>query len=51
MLARLKGLRGTPLDVFGYTAERRTERALIGWYEEQIERILAASRRSASATF
>ena len=35
-------MRGTPLDVFGYTDERRTERALIGWYEAQIERILAS---------
>jgi indolepyruvate ferredoxin oxidoreductase len=40
VLARLKVLRGTPLDIFGYTAERRTEQALIGWYEEQIDRIL-----------
>ena len=29
VLAALKRLRGTPLDVFGYTAERRMERALL----------------------
>jgi indolepyruvate ferredoxin oxidoreductase len=40
MLARLKGLRGTPFDPFGYTAERRTERELISWYEGLIERML-----------
>lgn len=40
MLARLKGLRGTPFDPFGYSAERRTERDLIVWYEGLIERIL-----------
>jgi indolepyruvate ferredoxin oxidoreductase len=40
MLARLKLLRGTPLDPFGYTAERRTERELISWYEGVIERML-----------
>jgi indolepyruvate ferredoxin oxidoreductase len=39
-LARLKGLRGTPFDPFGYTAERRVERKLIAWYESLIERIL-----------
>ncbi len=33
VLARLKWLRGTRLDPFGYTAERRAERELIGWYE------------------
>ena len=31
-LARFKGLRGTALDVFGMTAERREERALIEDY-------------------
>ncbi len=40
-LARLKRLRGTAWDVFGYTAERRTERALIGEYEGIIERLIA----------
>jgi indolepyruvate ferredoxin oxidoreductase len=40
ILARLKVLRSTPFDVFGYTAERRAERALIGWYEEQIDTML-----------
>ena len=29
VLAKLKRLRGTPLDIFGYTAERRMERGLI----------------------
>jgi indolepyruvate ferredoxin oxidoreductase len=41
LLARLKGLRGTAFDVFGRTAERRTERALIGQYRECIDELLA----------
>jgi indolepyruvate ferredoxin oxidoreductase len=41
VLARLKGLRGTALDVFGHTDERRTERALIGKYRASIEQVLA----------
>ncbi|HZY17107.1 MAG TPA: indolepyruvate ferredoxin oxidoreductase family protein [Ramlibacter sp.] len=40
LLARLKGLRGTALDVFGRTEERRTERALIGEYRASVEQIL-----------
>jgi indolepyruvate ferredoxin oxidoreductase len=41
VLARLKGLRGTPLDVFGRTEERRTERALIEEYRASVEEVLA----------
>ena len=41
LLAQAKFLRGTPFDPFGYTAERRRERELIGWYEQQIDTILA----------
>src|SRR5205085_11033747 len=40
VLARLKGLRGTRLDPFGYTAERRVERALITEYRACIEELL-----------
>jgi indolepyruvate ferredoxin oxidoreductase len=39
-LARLKLLRGTPLDPFGYTRERRLERKLVGWYEELLTELL-----------
>ncbi|MDQ2989427.1 MAG: indolepyruvate ferredoxin oxidoreductase family protein, partial [Pseudomonadota bacterium] len=42
LLAKLRGLRGTALDVFGYTAERRTERQLIADYERTIDGLLAA---------
>ena len=40
VLARLKGLRGTALDVFGRTEERKTERALIGDYQTSIDELL-----------
>ncbi|MDX1433030.1 MAG: indolepyruvate ferredoxin oxidoreductase family protein [Gammaproteobacteria bacterium] len=40
LLARLKGLRGSAFDPFGYTAERRSERALISEYEATLEEIL-----------
>ncbi|WP_417471930.1 indolepyruvate ferredoxin oxidoreductase family protein [Leisingera sp.] len=36
LLTRFKRLRGTPLDVFGYTAERKMERALIAQYERDM---------------
>ncbi len=38
VLKRLKGLRGSPLDLFGYTAERRMERELIAWYQLLLDR-------------
>jgi indolepyruvate ferredoxin oxidoreductase len=41
VLARLKGLRGTPLDVFGRTEERKMERALIDEYRASLEEVLA----------
>ncbi|KWR83773.1 indolepyruvate ferredoxin oxidoreductase family protein [Cupriavidus sp. IDO] len=40
VLARLKGLRGTAFDPFGYTAERREERAIIGEYRQCVEELL-----------
>ena len=40
-LARCKGLRGTALDPFGRTEERRTERALIQEYRVCIDELLA----------
>jgi indolepyruvate ferredoxin oxidoreductase len=42
VLARLKGLRGTAMDPFGRTEERKMERALIGQYEASIEEVLQA---------
>ena len=40
VLARLRRLRGTKLDLFGMTTERRTERALIGEFENHIDELL-----------
>jgi indolepyruvate ferredoxin oxidoreductase len=42
VLAKFKGLRGTALDLFGHTEERRTERALVGEYRETVEELLAS---------
>ncbi|OYX73216.1 MAG: indolepyruvate ferredoxin oxidoreductase [Rhizobiales bacterium 32-66-11] len=42
LLATFKGLRGTPFDPFGRTAERRTERALIVEYEAVLGEIIGA---------
>jgi indolepyruvate ferredoxin oxidoreductase len=54
VLASLKGLRGTALDVFGRTDERRQERALIGEYRAAVESMLptlSAANRDAAAAF
>jgi indolepyruvate ferredoxin oxidoreductase len=41
LLARLKGLRGTALDIFGRTAERRMERRLLADFEARLDEIAA----------
>jgi indolepyruvate ferredoxin oxidoreductase len=43
-LAALKRLRGTPLDIFGRTAERRRERQLISDYEATVRAVMAELR-------
>jgi indolepyruvate ferredoxin oxidoreductase len=51
LLAKLRWLRGTPFDIFGRTAERRSERRLIAEYEMVLDEIAAglAPRNSAVA--
>ncbi|MBI3993374.1 MAG: 2-oxoacid:acceptor oxidoreductase family protein [Candidatus Lambdaproteobacteria bacterium] len=41
-LYALRGLRGTPLDPFGYAAIRREERRLIQWYDGLLDEVLGA---------
>jgi indolepyruvate ferredoxin oxidoreductase len=41
ILAKLKGLRGTRFDPFGYSRERKTERALVADYEAMLTEVLA----------
>jgi indolepyruvate ferredoxin oxidoreductase len=50
VLARLKGLRGTALDLFGKTEERRMERQLIADYEADIALILKHLQRDSLST-
>jgi indolepyruvate ferredoxin oxidoreductase len=41
LLAKFRRLRGTPFDVFGRSAERRSERQLITEYEATLDEIAA----------
>ena len=41
LLAKMKGLRGTAFDPFGYSVERRHERAAFTDYAAKVDRILA----------
>src|SRR4051812_48838335 len=50
LLAKLKGLRGTPFDIFGYTHERKVERQLIVDYEALLEEIVGSLRPQNHAT-
>jgi indolepyruvate ferredoxin oxidoreductase len=44
LLARMKFLRGTAFDPFGYTSDRKAERRLIANYETAITRYIAGLR-------
>ncbi|NNM71065.1 indolepyruvate ferredoxin oxidoreductase family protein [Enterovirga aerilata] len=50
MLAKLKGLRGTPFDIFGYTHERKVERQLVADYVKLLDEILAGLTPANHAT-
>ncbi|MGQ0672290.1 MAG: DUF6537 domain-containing protein, partial [Hyphomicrobium sp.] len=49
-LAKLKGLRGSAFDPFGYTAERRMERQLIADYERMLDELLPELSSETHAT-
>jgi indolepyruvate ferredoxin oxidoreductase len=50
VLAALKGLRGTPLDPFGGTEERRMQRRLLAEYRALLDRLLAGLTPDTHAT-
>ena len=47
LLARFKRVRGTWLDPFGRTAERKMERALIAEYRQTVDQLLDGERGQA----
>jgi indolepyruvate ferredoxin oxidoreductase len=50
LLAKFKGVRGGAFDVFGYSEERKMERALIIEYREMVEGLLAGLNADNLAT-
>jgi indolepyruvate ferredoxin oxidoreductase len=40
LLAKMRALRGTALDIFGYSADRKLERDLIAGYEKDVATVL-----------
>ncbi|TCW22927.1 indolepyruvate ferredoxin oxidoreductase family protein [Dietzia cinnamea] len=48
-LARMKRLRGTPLDVFGYAGVRRVERELLDEYRTLVDELVDDLRRAGPA--
>ncbi len=50
VLAKLRGLRGTPFDIFGYSADRKLERDLIAGYEKDVATVLGAAVAGQRAT-
>ncbi len=51
LLAKMKSLRGTPLDVFGYHPERKIERELITWYKNAVRDAVAYGNVSKEQIF
>jgi len=44
VISKLKGLRGTAFDLFGYTVERRMERSLVEEYRASVDRTIDVMR-------
>ncbi|MGJ8571576.1 MAG: indolepyruvate ferredoxin oxidoreductase family protein [Hoeflea sp.] len=45
LLSALKVLRGTPLDVFGYSAERRLERQMLSAFIDEVAQMISLLRK------
>ena len=50
VMSRLRSLRGTAFDIFGYSEERRTERAVLARYEETVGQALVALQSHGTAS-